>query len=845
MILSNIHSPQDVKSVPEAQLSDLAAEIRKKILAVVAKNGGHLASNLGVVELTIALHRVFDSPNDAIIFDVSHQCYAHKLLTGRADAFSTLRTRGGISGFTRHKESPHDFFDNGHASTSISQALGLLTAWEAQGRRGKVVAVIGDGALTGGMAFEALSHAGQLAKNLIVVLNDNKMSIGPNTGALSRYLSRATMSRTYQGFRRAIDRVVEAIPNSRRHLGKAIFRLKRGLKGMFLTDNLFTDLGFEYVGPLDGHNIRELEAVLRRVSRLPRPVVVHIRTKKGKGYSPAENDPASFHGIGPFTISDGKMDTFDSMGFTEAFSSCLLSIAQRTPRLVAITAAMAKGTGLDAFARHYAERFFDVGIAEEHAVTFAAGLARGGMIPVVAIYSTFMQRSIDQIIHDVALPSLAVVLVLDRAGAVPNDGETHQGVFDIALLRPVPNLAVLCPASAADLALCMEWAIANEGPVALRYPKLSCPSEVAAFSEPVTAGRGVLVRCSDFAPTLVGAYEAQTADDEAESDSPRTPTGILFACTGGMYSETLQAARALLLDGLHADIYCLRFIKPLDEDYFIRLTRQYAGVVLVEDGVQTGGIGEHLQLVLARAGMTNTAVKAFPDTFLLQGSRAQVLNDARLSAKELAAAARALLPLPADSDAHTATAVTDSDNIAHTTATPTDGNDAVPTTIAASDGDNDAHTATAATGSGNIAHTTTAATDSGNIAHTTATPTDSDDAVPTTIAASDNDNDAHTATAATGSDNIAHTTATPADGNDAVSTTIAASDNDNDAHTATAATDSGSDAHTTAAASDDDNDAHTATAATDSGNIAHTTATPADGDNIVAVGSSSTQMRRV
>ena len=792
MILSNIHSPQDVKSVPEAQLSDLAAEIRKKILAVVAKNGGHLASNLGVVELTIALHRVFDSPNDAIIFDVSHQCYAHKLLTGRADAFSTLRTRGGISGFTRHKESPHDFFDNGHASTSISQALGLLTAWEAQGRRGKVVAVIGDGALTGGMAFEALSHAGQLAKNLIVVLNDNKMSIGPNTGALSRYLSRATMSRTYQGFRRAIDRVVEAIPNSRRHLGKAIFRLKRGLKGMFLTDNLFTDLGFEYVGPLDGHNIRELEAVLRRVSRLPRPVVVHIRTKKGKGYSPAENDPASFHGIGPFTISDGKMDTFDSMGFTEAFSSCLLSIAQRTPRLVAITAAMAKGTGLDAFARHYAERFFDVGIAEEHAVTFAAGLARGGMIPVVAIYSTFMQRSIDQIIHDVALPSLAVVLVLDRAGAVPNDGETHQGVFDIALLRPVPNLAVLCPASAADLALCMEWAIANEGPVALRYPKLSCPSEVAAFSEPVTAGRGVLVRCSDFAPTLVGAYEAQTADDEAESDSPRTPTGILFACTGGMYSETLQAARALLLDGLHADIYCLRFIKPLDEDYFIRLTRQYAGVVLVEDGVQTGGIGEHLQLVLARAGMTNTAVKAFPDTFLLQGSRAQVLNDARLSAKELAAAARALLPLPADSDAHTATAATGSGNITHTTATAI-GNDAVPTTIATSDDDNDAHTATAATDSGSDAHTATAATDSGNIAHTTATPADGDNAVPTTIAASDDDNDAHTATAATGSGS----------------------------------------------------DAHTATVATDSGNDAHTTATPADGDNLVAVGSSSTQMRRV
>ena len=637
MILSTIHSPHDVQELPEARLPELAAEIRKKILAVVAKNGGHLASNLGVVELTIALHRVFDSPNDAIIFDVSHQCYAHKLLTGRYDAFGSLRTHGGISGFTRHGESPHDFFDNGHASTAISQALGLLTAWEAQGRHSKVVAVIGDGALTGGMAFEALSHAGQLAKNLVVVLNDNKMSIGPNTGALSRYLSRITMSRTYQGIRHAIDRIVDAIPNSSRHLGKMIFRFKRGLKGMFLTDNLFTDLGFEYVGPLDGHNVRELEAVLRRVSKLPRPVVVHIRTKKGKGYSPAENDPASFHGIGPFTISDGKMETFDALSFTEAFSESLLSLAKRTPRLAAITAAMAKGTGLDAFSRHYAERFFDVGIAEEHAVTFAAGLARGGMVPVVAIYSTFIQRSIDQIIHDVALPSLPVVLAFDRAGAVPNDGETHQGVFDIALLRPVPNLTLLSPATACDLRRCLEWAVAAEKPVAVRYPKLSCPSELAAFDAPLQAGRGILVRAEDFAPSLSVALEARS-DAGASS-----PAKILFVCTGGIYGEVMQASRALLLDEVYADIYSLRFIKPLDESHLAALAKGYTGVVLVEDGVQAGGVCEYVQLVLLRAGVTNTAVKAFPDAFLMQGSRAEVLEDAHLSPKDLADAARTLL----------------------------------------------------------------------------------------------------------------------------------------------------------------------------------------------------------
>ena len=613
--------------MPKPALPELVDEIRRTILAVVAKNGGHLASNLGAVELTVALHRVFSSPSDAIVFDVSHQCYTHKMLTGRYDSIGTLRQHGGLSGFTRTQESPHDFFDNGHASTSISQALGLLTAWELQGKAGKVVAVIGDGALTGGMAFEALSHAGQLSKNLIVVLNDNQMSISANTGSLSRYLSRLTMSHPYQSFRRWVDGIVDRIPYSERHLGKFIYRFKRALKGLLLTNNLFTDLGMEYVGPLDGHDIAELEDVFRRVRRLPKPVVVHVRTTKGKGYSPAENDPATFHGIGPFQISDGTFEQFDTLSFTESFSRALLRLAESHPQVVAITAAMQKGTGLDAFSRRFPGRFFDVGIAEEHAVTFAAGLAAGGLVPVVAIYATFIQRSVDQIVHDVALGGRGVVLCLDRAGLVPGDGETHQGLFDITLLRPVPGLTLLAPVSASDLSLCLSWAVAQGTPVAVRYPKLSCPSEIPAFAEPVTVGRGVLVRCEDYAPSLA-----------AEKRSP-----VLFVTTGGCYGEVVQAGRALALEGICADVYSLRFIKPVDEDFFADVAAGYAAVVFVEDGVRTGGVGAYLQNVLYARGMTHTAVLAFPDTFLAHGTREEVAADAGMSPRHIAQAARDVL----------------------------------------------------------------------------------------------------------------------------------------------------------------------------------------------------------
>lgn len=625
-MLAEIHSPDDVKKLTNGQLTILADEIRKVIIDAVGKNGGHLASNLGAVELSVALHRSFSSPQDAIVWDVSHQCYAHKLLTGRYEQFSTLRQHGGLSGFTKKKESPHDFFDNGHSSTSISSALGLLTAWEYTGRTGKAVAVIGDGALTGGMALEALSHAGQLAKNLIVVLNDNQMSIGKNTGSLSRYLSRLTMTSSYQTFRHTVDHFVDKIPYFNKHLEKFIFRFKRGIKGLFLTNNLFVDLGFEYVGPLDGHDINELEKVFHHVKKLSRPVVVHVVTRKGKGFALAENDPAKFHGIGPFCVTDGTVEKADKVSFTQAFGSSLVKLAEKHKEIAAITAAMTSGTGLEPFSRKFPKRFFDVGIAEQHAVTFGAGLAAGGMIPVVCIYSTFMQRAVDQIIHDVALQNLHVVLVFDRAGPVPQDGETHQGMFDIALMKTVPNLTILAPFSAKDLDHCLTWAIEEcRGPVVIRYPKGSCPSESIDFSVPVVSAKGVFIPCVEFAPSLAPAENAVSEKK------------VLLACTGGFYAENITAARSLLLKGIEADIYVIRFVKPFDMQSFAELAGKYSAVLISEDGAENGGIGEAIENALLLKGIKNVRLMAFPDRFIPQGSRSEICADCGLSTEDLVA----------------------------------------------------------------------------------------------------------------------------------------------------------------------------------------------------------------
>lgn len=593
--------------------------MRSVIISVVGKNGGHLASNLGVVELTIAMHCIFYSPKDTFVWDVGHQCYPHKLLTGRYKQFDTLRKLGGISGFTKKTESEHDFFDSGHSSTSISSSLGLLVGRDLQHIDGKVVAVIGDGALTGGMAFEALSHAGQLAKNLIVILNDNQMSISENTGSLSKYLSHLTMTSQYQTFRRRFDRMVDRIPFINKALTDFIFRLKRGLKGIIFRNNLFVDFGFEYVGPLNGHNIVELKTVLKRVSKINRPVVVHVVTQKGRGYSPAENDPATFHGVGPFCISDGTVEKFDTLSFTEAFSNAIVELGEQYKNLVTVTAAMMKGTGLTTFAHRFPERFFDVGIAEQHAVTFAGGLARAGIRPVVAIYSTFMQRAIDQVVHDIALQKAPVILALDRAGAVPDDGETHQGIFDISLFRPIPNMILLAPASAMELNLSLKWALQQQLPVVIRYPKSSCPTEHEAFSLPIVEGCGVMI---------------------SDAEDSR----LLFVCTGGVFPEVLEASRLLMLKGIQNDIYNLRFLKPLNKEYFLNIVAEYDAVIFVEDGVRIGGIGTFLEsLIHVQFPKIHSKVCGFPDNFFPQGKRAQILEKAGLAPFQIATEAELLL----------------------------------------------------------------------------------------------------------------------------------------------------------------------------------------------------------
>ncbi len=588
----------------------LADDVRKRIIEVISSNGGHLASNLGIVDLTIALHFVFNSPSDAFVWDVSHQSYTHKILTNRNDRFNTIRQKNGLSGFTKFEESEHDWFDSGHASTAISSALGLLAGRKLKGDNSKVLAILGDGALTGGMSFEALSHAGQIPNDLIVVLNDNQMSINGNTGSISRYLSHLTATTQYQSFRYHFDRFVEKIPFFGKSFSTLIFRMKRAIKGLVYSNNIFSDLGFEYVGPLDGHNIKELIDVFGKVKKMNRPVVVHVITKKGKGFEPAEKDPVSYHGVSPAVSNDVETK---SETFTEVFGKKILDAAKIDDRIVAITAAMTDGTGLTEFAKSFPSRFFDVGIAEEHAVTFAGGIARAGLKPVVAIYSTFIQRGVDQLIHDIALQNIPAVFVLDRSGPVPADGETHQGIFDISLLRPIPNVALLAPASKIELEYSVEWALAQNKPVIIRYPKSTCPEECAAFSEPIEEGRGVLLPLSE------------------------KKASMLFVCTGGIVPEVLQAVDILKTHNKSAAVYNLRFLKPLDKGYFLSLAKQYDRILFVEDGIRIGGIGTYLESLLDRNFNDKlTMVSGFPDRFLPQGTRYDILEDAHLTGELLA-----------------------------------------------------------------------------------------------------------------------------------------------------------------------------------------------------------------
>lgn len=615
-LLDSIQSPADLKGLTGKELYRLAAEIRQRIITTVKTNGGHLASNLGVVELTIALHRVFESPVDEIVWDTGHQSYTHKLLTGRSAEFSQMRKKGGLSGFPKRSESPHDIVNTGHASTSLSSALGLLEAKRRKQEPGCVVAVIGDGALSGGMALEALGNVSQLKLPLIIILNDNKMSISPNVGAISRYLSRLSASSRYQAFRTVFDNGVASIPRVGSTLLGVINRTKRAVKAIFFKDNFFSDLGFEYVGPIDGHNLPVLISVFEQVKELNRPVVVHVLTIKGKGFEKAEEDPETFHGVAPWSARNVTIRQNPS--FTQVFAQTMMELAESDPDVVAVTAAMCLGTGLEGMKTEFPNRVYDVGIAEQHAVTFAAGLAVGGLKPVVAIYSTFLQRAVDQVWHDVALNKLPVIFALDRSGAVGEDGETHQGIYDLPLFKSMPNTTIFAPSCAAEMRMALNAGLsASEGPTIIRYPKAQVENDDPASKAPLQPGRGVFMRKRQAAKTLVCAL-------------------------GPLAQVAARVSDRLAAEGFTVDVYSIRFVCPLDQAFLASICAQYTSILTVEDGVACGGVGESIVSVLAqhsiRAQFTVLGFDAVPAP---QASREELLHDAHLDEPGLYATLKA------------------------------------------------------------------------------------------------------------------------------------------------------------------------------------------------------------
>jgi 1-deoxy-D-xylulose-5-phosphate synthase len=614
-LLERIASPSDLKALTIHDLEDLARELRGKIIETVATNGGHLAPNLGTVELSIALHYVFDSPRDKMVWDVGHQAYSHKLLTGRFNVFSTLRKYGGISGFPRRKESEHDVFGTGHASTSISAALGIAKARDLKGEDYSVIAIIGDGSLTGGMAFEALNQAGHLQANLIVVLNDNEMSIAQNVGAMSAYTNRLAQKITgmpiYHQVRGDIHILLDNLPKDRPDLVQAAMRLRENALSILGPGMVFEELGFNYVGPVDGHDLRQLIETFNGVKSLSGPILVHVRTKKGKGLEIAEGNPAKYHGISPKAIdAEGEpVQANSSRTYTDVFAEAMLELGERDKRIVAVTAAMPQGTGLAKFAQKFPSRFFDVGIAEQHAVTFAAGIATQGLVPVCAIYSTFMQRAFDQVIHDVALQKLNVKLVLDRGGIVGDDGATHNGVFDLAYLRIIPNLVLAAPSGEGELRTMLSLAVEHEGPFAMRYPRCAVEGPVEEPAK-LSVGKGEVVR-------------------EGKD--------VAIIAAGTMVSRALKAAEILKAAGVDATVVNARFVKPLDRKLLVWAAKKHRVIFTVEEGVIAGGFGSAVEELLDREGVA-TPVKriGFPDEFIEHGSREQMLEKYGLTAEGIA-----------------------------------------------------------------------------------------------------------------------------------------------------------------------------------------------------------------
>lgn len=613
-VLDTIQKENDIKNVPKEQWNELAEEIRAFLLENVSKTGGHLASNLGVVELTMALHLVLDLPKDKIVYDVGHQAYVHKILTGRKEEFTTLRKLDGLCGFPRRDESPCDAFGVGHSSTSISAALGMAMARNIKGTDETVVAVIGDGALSGGMAYEALNNMSQLRKdkkNFIVILNDNNMSISENVGGMSKYLNRMRTDNAYVEFKENVKKGLTNIPGIGDSVAKTLKRSKDSIKQLFVPGMFFEEMDITYIGPVDGHNVEELVSVLERAKRLHEPIVIHVRTKKGKGYPIAERNPSRFHGIDSFDLSTGKsIQKKEVATYTDCFAKKLVKMAETNDHIVAITAAMPTGTGLHLFKEHFPDRFFDVGIAEEHAITFAAGLASMGMRPVVALYSTFLQRAYDQVLHDVCLQKLPVTICIDRSGIVGADGETHQGIYDISFLSSIPGMTILAPKNRYELSQMMDFALTFDGPVAIKYPRGSACYGMKEYKAPMEYGKSEVLKSGKKVAIL----------------------GV-----GNMMEAAYETSLILKEEGFTPTLINARFVKPLDEALLEQLKENHDLIVTIEDNIASGGYGS---AVTYWAGQQKDPVRilpiSLPDIYLEHGSIPQLRDRYGLTAEKMA-----------------------------------------------------------------------------------------------------------------------------------------------------------------------------------------------------------------
>lgn len=608
MILDKINKPNDIKRIDPEEYEQLAQEIRQFLIDSISKTGGHLASNLGVVELTMALHIVFDLPTDKLIWDVGHQSYTHKILTGRKNQFNKLRKYGGMSGFPKRNESDYDAFDTGHSSTSISAGLGYASARNITGEDYHVISVIGDGALTGGMAYEALNNASSLKKNFIIVLNDNSMSISENVGGISRILDDVRSSYSYYDLKEDVKNTLHKLPNGDALVEK-IKKTKSNIKQFIVPGQIFEDMGIQYLGPVDGHNIHKLIKIFNIAKRVDSPVLVHVVTQKGHGYAPAEKNPSRFHGIGPFDIKTGKsLSVGKGESYSAVFSRKICDIAKNDRSVVAITAAMPDGTGLDKFKKWFPDRFFDVGIAEEHAVTFSAGLAAGGMKPVFAVYSSFLQRAFDQILHDVCMQQLHVVFAIDRAGLVGSDGETHQGIFDLSFLSVIPNMTIIAPKNGWELENALEFALEHfYGPIAIRYPRGCAYTGLSEYVQPIEYGKSELIH--------EGSH-------------------ICLMAVGNMMETALTTGERLKEYNIDATIVNARFVKPIDEDMICDIADEHELLVTLEENVYTGGFGEAVSRYTQMNGFNiRTLGIALPDDYIEHGNVDILKHEAGIDAE--------------------------------------------------------------------------------------------------------------------------------------------------------------------------------------------------------------------